>query len=314
MKWVKQSIHYWCPDTKEQKFLGQNVTVAILDTGISPHPDFKGRILSFRDFSNTTGSSEKVLFSFSHFSPLIDNSGHGTHVAGILAGSGLLSSGTYAGIAPFCNLIIGKVLDQNGKIRSCTYGNVNDPDMELRVDITDPLNSIYDIFDRSVSIHQKLLLLTAVESLWDLGLVVVVSAGNYGPAPGSVTVPGSSPKVITVGVPDTFPLIHTQRHPLNYSGRGPTDDCIVKPDVFAPGTGIVSCNAFYSQFPNAPPYLSKTGTSMAAPVVSGAIACLLSKYPFLTNAEVKLKLHASCVQIPGTESGWGILDFSRLLE
>lgn len=114
MKWVKQSIHYWCPDTKEHKFLGQNVTVAILDTGISPHPDFKGRILSFRDFSNTTGSSEKVLFSFSHFSPLIDNSGHGTHVAGILAGSGLLSSGTYAGIAPFCNLIIGKVLDQNG--------------------------------------------------------------------------------------------------------------------------------------------------------------------------------------------------------
>lgn len=50
MKWVKQSILYWCPDTKEQKFLGQNVTVAILDTGISPHPDFKGRILSFRDF------------------------------------------------------------------------------------------------------------------------------------------------------------------------------------------------------------------------------------------------------------------------
>ena len=85
MKWVKQSIHYWCPDTKEHKFLGQNVTVAILDTGISPHPDFKGRILSFRDFSSTPGSSEKVLFSFSHFSPLIDNSGHGTHVAGILA-------------------------------------------------------------------------------------------------------------------------------------------------------------------------------------------------------------------------------------
>ena len=81
MKWVKQSIHYWCPDTQEHKFLGQNVTAAILDTGISPHPDFKGRILSFRDFSSTTGSSEKVLFSFSHSSPPIDNSGHGTHVA-----------------------------------------------------------------------------------------------------------------------------------------------------------------------------------------------------------------------------------------
>ena len=261
-------------------------------TQISPHPDFKGRILSFRDFSSTTGSSEKVLFSFSHFSPLIDNSGHGTHVAGILAGSGLLSSGTYAGIAPFCNLIIGKVLDQNGN------GSIKNV-----------INGIQWIRDIYTQFHIRIINIS-VGTRPDLS----ISAGNYGPAPGSVTVPGSSPKVITVGVPDTFPLIHTQRHPLNYSGRGPTDDCIVKPDVFAPGTGIVSCNAFYSQFPNAPPYLSKTGTSMAAPVVSGAIACLLSKYPFLTNAEVKLKLHASCVQIPGTESGWGILDFSRLLE
>ena len=259
MKWVKQSIHYWCPDTKEHKFLGQNVTVAILDTGISPHPDFKDRILSFRDFSSTTGSSEKVLFSFSHFSPLIDNSGHGTHVAGILAGSGLLSSGTYAGIAPFCNLIIGKVLDQNGNgsIKNVINGIQWIRDIYTQFHIRIINISVGTRPD--LSIHQKLLLLNAVESLWDLGLVVVVSAGNYGPAPGSVTVPGSSPKVITVGVPDTFPLIHTQRHPLNYSGRGPTDDCIVKPDVFAPGTGIVSCNAFYSQFPNAPPYLSKTG-------------------------------------------------------
>ena len=234
MKWVKQSIHYWCPDTKEHKFLGQNVTVAILDTGISPHPDFKGRILSFRDFSSTTGSSEKVLFSFSHFSPLIDNSGHGTHVAGILAGSGLLSSGTYAGIAPFCNLIIGKVLDQNGNgsIKNVINGIQWIRDIYTQFHIRIINISVGTRPD--LSIHQKLLLLNAVESLWDLGLVVVVSAGNYGPAPGSVTVPGSSPKVITVGVPDTFPLIHTQRHPLNYSGRGPTDDCIVKPDVFAP--------------------------------------------------------------------------------
>ena len=237
-----------------------------------------------------------------------------SELAGILAGSGLLSSGTYAGIAPFCNLIIGKVLDQNGNgsIKNVINGIQWIRDIYTQFHIRIINISVGTRPD--LSIHQKLLLLNAVESLWDLGLVVVVSAGNYGPAPGSVTVPGSSPKVITVGVPDTFPLIHTQRHPLNYSGRGPTDDCIVKPDVFAPGTGIVSCNAFYSQFPNAPPYLSKTGTSMAAPVVSGAIACLLSKYPFLTNAEVKLKLHASCVQIPGTESGWGILDFSRLLE
>ena len=162
MKWVKQSIHYWCPDTKEHKFLGQNVTVAILDTGISPHPDFKGRILSFRDFSSTTGSSEKVLFSFSHFSPLIDNSGHGTHVAGIAGGSGLLSSGTYAGIAPFCNLIIGKVLDQNGNgsIKNVINGIQWIRDIYTQFHIRIINISVGTRPD--LSIHQKLLLLNAV--------------------------------------------------------------------------------------------------------------------------------------------------------
>lgn len=69
MKWVKQSIHYWCPDTKEHKFLGQNVTVAILDTGISPHPDFKDRILSFRDFPVPLVLPKKFFF-LSLISPL----------------------------------------------------------------------------------------------------------------------------------------------------------------------------------------------------------------------------------------------------
>ena len=132
MKWVKQSIHYWCPDTKEHKFLGQNVTVAILDTGISPHPDFKGRILSFRDFSSTTGSSEKVLFSFSHFSPLIDNSGHGTHVAGIAGGgyfgtiatseSTTLDTNPYYGVAYDADLVmVGSTLEDTDILNGIKY-------------------------------------------------------------------------------------------------------------------------------------------------------------------------------------------------
>lgn len=305
MKWVKQTIHYHCPDTIDHKYLGQHVAVAILDTGITAHPDFDHRILAFRNFTASPTSST---------CDLLDDSGHGTHVAGILAGSGLLSSGLYSGIAPASSLLIGKVLDWKGN------GNV-----ETILNGIQWLREIYTQYPLrivnisvgtrpSLPLQQKQLLLDAVESLWDLGLVVVVSAGNYGPAPGSVTVPGTSPKVITVGVPDSLPLVHTKNNTFNYSGRGPTRDCVIKPDVFAPGTGIISCNAFYSRKLKTPPYLAKTGTSMATPVVSGAIACLLSKYPSLSNTEVKLRLHASCQPAPGTESGWGLLDVAQLLQ
>ena len=108
MKWVKQSIHYWCPDTQEHKFLGQNVTAAILDTGISPHPDFKGRILSFRDFSSTLVLPKSSFFFLSFFAA-DRQQWHGTHVAGILAGSGLLSSGRLSPeLPPSVILLLGK--------------------------------------------------------------------------------------------------------------------------------------------------------------------------------------------------------------
>lgn len=160
---------------------------------------------------------------------------------------------------------------------------------------------------------QKQIFLDAVDQMWDSGLVVVVSAGNYGPGMGTVAVPGSSRKVITVGVPDTeLPIVQRRKKNMNYSGRGPTKECVVKPDVFAPGTGIISCNGRYGR-PGEHPYIMKTGTSMATPVVSGAIACLLSKYPDMSNVEVKLKLRESSVKIRGTESGWGLLNVERLM-
>ena len=163
-------------------------------------------------------------------------------------------------------------------------------------------------------LKKKQSLLEAVESLWDMGIVVVVSAGNYGPEAGSVAVPGNSRKVITVGVPDSVrPAVYCRREKMNYSGRGPTKECVIKPDVFAPGTGIISCNSRYKQ-PGEHLYSIKSGTSMAAPVVSGAAACLLSKYPDMTNVEVKLKLRESCVKYPGTEAGWGLLNVKKLMK
>lgn len=300
MKWVKQTVHYWCKDTADSRYLGTGICAAILDTGIALHPDLKDRVTGFRDF---TGSSIKCR----------DDSGHGTHVAGILAGNGISSGGTYAGMAPRTDLLIGKVLDREGN------GNVDNVISGIQWVMESAVSCGIRIVNISVGTQpdlaqsQKDRLQKAVEELWDMGLIVVVSAGNYGPRSGTVVVPGNSRKVITVGVPDSpSSFSRSRRERINYSGRGPTNECVIKPDIFAPGTGILSCNSRFS-FPGEPSYIMKSGTSMATPVVSGALACLLSKYPDMTNVEVKLKLRESCMKIPGTESGWGLLNMEQLM-
>ena len=301
MKWVKQTVHYWCKDTADSRYLGTGICAAILDTGIALHPDLKDRVAGFRDF---TGSSIKCR----------DDSGHGTHVAGILAGNGISSGGSYAGMAPRTDLLIGKVLDREGN------GNVDNVISGIQWVMESAVSCGIRIVNISVGTQpdlaqsQKDRLQKAVEELWDMGLIVVVSAGNYGPRSGTVVVPGNSRKVITVGVPDSpSSFSRSRRKRINYSGRGPTNECVIKPDIFAPGTGILSCNSRFS-FPGEPPYIMKSGTSMATPVVSGALACLLSKYPDMTNVEVKLKLRESCMKIPGTESGWGLLNVEQLMQ
>ena len=301
MKWVKQTVHYWCKDTADSRYLGTGICAAILDTGIALHPDLKDRVAGFRDF---TGSSIKCR----------DDSGHGSHVAGILAGNGISSGGTYAGMAPRTDLLIGKVLDREGN------GNVDNVISGIQWVMESAVSCGIRIVNISVGTQpdlaqsQKDRLQKAVEELWDMGLIVVVSAGNYGPRSGTVVVPGNSRKVITVGVPDSpSSFSRSRRERINYSGRGPTNECVIKPDIFAPGTGILSCNSRFS-FPGEPPYIMKTGTSMATPVVSGALACLLSKYPDMTNVEVKLKLRESCTKVPGTESGWGLLNVEKLMK
>ena len=218
-------------------------------------------------------------------------------------------------MAPAATLLAAKVLDRsgNGNVESVLRGI----EWLKSVRKEHPLRIVNISVGTQPELkeEQKARLLSAVEELWDEGLVVVASAGNYGPGEGTVAVPGSSPKVITVGVPDTpaGPAAGGRtRRKINYSGRGPTADCVVKPDLFAPGTGIISCNAGYGAA-GEPPYIMKTGTSMATPVISGAIACLLSRYPDMTNVEVKLKLRDACVKSPGTESGWGMPDMERLM-
>ena len=147
-----------------------------------------------------------------------------------------------------------------------------------------------------------------MEEAWDAGIVVVVAAGNMGPAAGTITVPGNSPKVITVGAYDDcgFPG-------GCYSGRGPTPDCVCKPEITAPGSGIRSCSSLYHL--SGQRYCAKSGTSMAAPVVSGAIALLLEKEPDLSNVEVKMRLKgcARDMRLAKSRQGWGLIDIHSLL-
>ena len=143
-------------------------------------------------------------------------------------------------------------------------------------------------------------LLRCVERAWDDGLVVIVAAGNLGPDPESITIPGNCRKVITVGAFD------------HYSGCGPTSECICKPELVAPGTRIISC---YSGFRRGVYYTRKSGTSMAAPAVAGAVALLLEQEPELTNVEVKMRLKEAAVDtgMPKNCQGWGMPDLRRLL-
>jgi len=289
---VKKEVHYMCSDTINRKYAGNQVGVAVLDTGIVLHTDFRGRIKAFKDCINGRNMP-------------YDDSGHGTHVAGILAGDGWMSKGVLAGMAPQANLYIVKVLNEKGEgdIRQILEGVrwVKSNSKKLGIRIVNLSVGAKSGIDR----EKEEWLLEAVEQLWDMGLVVVVSAGNQGPGEGTVAIPGTSRKVITVGASQ-------EGKEAACSGRGPTGECVVKPDVMAPGYQIISCN-------NAPGsagkfYTIKSGTSMATPVVSGAIAVLLSKYPDMSNVEVKMRLRQTCRKQPdGQTAGWGMLQVDRLL-
>lgn len=268
---------------------GQGITAVVLDTGAARHPDFIQRMSFFGDFVNGKAAP-------------YDDYGHGTHVTGILAGDGSKSRAC-RGVAPGASLIHLKVLDQGGNGRRIDVARAIDWVLENRERRQIRILNISVGTVREGDVKDEALI-RAVEDAWDAGIVVVVAAGNLGPEPGSITAPGNSRKVITVGSWD-------EAAPL-YSGRGPTAGCVCKPDIVAPGTGIVSCS--HSFWKNQRYYCRKSSTSMATPMVSGAIALLLSEEPWLTNVEVKMRLRESARDLgrPHSSQGWGLLDAAAL--
>lgn len=302
MRQVKETVHYFCNDTLFGHVNGQGITTAVLDTGISPHPDLSGRIVAFGDIIN----GKKQMY---------DDNSHGTHVAGIIAGTGRMSSGLYAGIAPASKIVAVKVLDQkgNGKIKVLIDGIKtilqNREKWKIRI-VNISIGTLPHHGD-----EEETELLRWVDRMWDEGLVVVTAAGNFGPRKGTVTIPGISRKVITVGASDDSKQKDCYgKVGTNYSGRGPTPECICKPDLVAPGSYIRSCNRFINNR-NQHLYTVKSGTSMSAPIVSGAVALLLSKYPDMKNVEVKLRLMMSADDIGKEKNvqGRGILNIEKLL-
>lgn len=282
----------------ENEQTGSRITVAVLDTGIYPHRDFGSRIAVFKDFIN------------GHSNAYDDNS-HGTHVSGIIAGDGTASRGKYRGIAPGCNIAAVKVLDRNGEGSSKTVVEgikwVIEHAEEYGIRI---INLSFGTTPESTQ-GEDSVLVKAVEEAWDCGITVVSAAGNNGPGRGTVTVPGISRKIITVGsLDDRIYTDERGRKYANYSGRGPTKSCIVKPEIVTAGSGIVSCSNKRDG------YTVKSGTSMAAPIVTAAIALLLQKKPYLTPAMVKIRLHDTAVPIrlPKEQQGWGMLDVKALLD
>ena len=300
---VKNQIN--CTADVQNKYSGKNISVAILDTGIFFHPDFSDRILAFNDFVN-------------HQQHPYDDSGHGTHVAGCLAGNGSLSNGKYSGIAPSCNLIIGKILDKNGdgKIRNMLDAIQWISDYKDKYNIR--ILNISIGFEENVTETKVQKLITILEELFAQNILIVVAAGNKGPNAKTISPLGLSNKILTVGCHD---LDYTKNGVTlceTYSGRGPTSFSLKKPDIVAPGTNIISTSFLCRKSGNhyIHGYHGKSGTSFATPLVSGAAALLFEKNENLNAQEVKHRLcyTATDLKEPWNKQGWGMLNVKRALE
>lgn len=300
---------------------GAGVAVAVLDSGIAPDPDLTrptNRIVAAVNFAGDRG-------------PLADAGGHGTHVAGIVAGNGVRSAGEYVGIAPGASLVDVRVLNRNGSgrvssvVRGLEWVVAHRARYNIRVvnlSLGMPARTSYRLDP----------LAAAVELAWQRGLVVIAAAGNRGR--GMVDSPGIDPYVVTVGATDDRGTASALDDLLGwFSAWGTPPDSTPKPDLVAPGRKIVSLrvpgSALDTRYPeritaanDGATYFRLTGTSMAAPVAAGTAALLLQQRPWLTPDQVKALLtgttqpfgQTSGATLPDpTADGSGLLDAAAAL-
>jgi len=314
---------------------GSGVGVAVIDSGVATTTDLSdSRIVGWKDFVN----NKKAPY---------DDAGHGTFVAGLIAGDGTaslpLENGGYAtmqfrGVAPAANIIGIKVLDSTGQGRASAvmagvlWAVAHKNDYGIRV-----IN--LSIGSNPVAPVQYDPIAQAVEFAWKHGITVVCAAGNEGEfGPGGILSPGNDPYVLTVGASDTRQTATVADDVMTYySSIGPTlFDEFAKPDVVAPGNRVISMRmpgsyidlnfpenlipvATYA--PSAPAgtqpgYLMLSGTSTSAPVAAGAVALMLSADPRLSPDDVKVRLMRTADPLPGAsvyQEGAGLIDVDGAL-
>lgn len=282
---------------------GKGVGVAVIDTGISPHYDLVkpyNRIVAFKDL---IGDKEMPY----------DDDGHGTHVAGLIAGNGYTSC-KYIGTAPCANIVSIKALDDSG--------NGNESDILAALQWVVNNGRLYNIRVINLSLGIKVeadfadfegdSLVKGANAAVRCGYSVVTAAGNNGPGKSTINSPGISPMVITVGAADMTKFDEDGNVKVaGFSSRGPTPSGNIKPDLIAPGVDMHSLDG-----KNPKGYSVQTGTSMAAPLVSGVAACLYATNPCLTPTQVKKILVSNAIPLKKENrcaQGCGLLNYRMFL-
>ena len=283
-------------EAEKLNLTGKGVTVAVIDTGASQHFDLTfphSKILHF----------ENILDE--NTAPCDDN-GHGTFVCGLIAGNGLLSGGRLCGVAPGCNLVVVKALNEKGEtsainiLKAMQWVHENRQKFNIRVCCMSFGAEPLGYGDPLVA---------GAEVLWRDGIVVVSAAGNSGPAEKTIKSPGTASRVITVGALDYG---ENSSEELGYSvasfsSRGPGIYGF-KPDCLAPGVKIkgLSCS-------KENPYTEMSGTSMSAPIVAGLCALIIEKHPTIRPDQVKMILLKSGRKFSNNrnDEGAGLVDAAK---
>ena len=309
----------WIGATKKnQGFTGAGIGVAVIDSGIAQTPDLNSRVAVTVDFTGTRSGNG-------------DPYGHGTHVAGIIAGG----NDAYPGIAPGATLVNLRVIGADGSgatsdvIDAINWAIAHRVQFNLRVI---NLSLGHPVMEAAADDP----LCVAVQHAVDEGIVVVVAAGNFGKMPdgtpivGGTHSPGNAAAALTIGALNTKGTPERSDDVMaTYSSRGPTMfEGLVKPELVAPGNRIVSASSDNSYFEQVYPewivqgkgkkaYIEMSGTSMSTAVVSGAVALLLQAMPTLSPAEVKLLLQLTSSPVAGAgliEAGAGSLNIAAAMQ
>jgi serine protease AprX len=279
---VREALGLGAPDGE-----GAGLTIAVVDTGIQDSAEFAGR-LTHVDVSGSWDEGESR-----------DGYGHGTFVAGIAAGGGD-EDPRYAGVAPGADVLDIRVADESGAtdlvtvLRGLEAAAAGGADVvNLSMSSGSPLP--YHVDPLSIALGR----------LWAAGVVVVVPTGNDGPKPTSITSPGTDPTLLTVGALDEKLTAEDRDDDVvaPFSGRGPAPQGVLKPDLVAPGTSVVSVRAHGSEIDTenasarvGASYFRGSGTSFATAAMAGAAATLLQHRPELSPEQVKSLVRSTAYQ------------------